>query len=59
MYGAFAEISGSAIKPICKGYAEGIGNDGPLVIRVMSINSFSIGSTFKISFDNFNNPGLQ
>jgi len=45
--------------PRCFGYANGVNNTNPLIIRVLNFGAFSAGATLQLAFDNFNNPPLQ
>jgi hypothetical protein len=45
--------------PRCFGYANGVNNTSPLIIRVLNFGSFASGTNLLLAFDNFNNPPLQ
>lgn len=55
----FGTISGKTIAPRCRGYANGINADSPLIIRVEKFTSMASGTNWKIAFDGFSNPAIQ
>lgn len=56
---AFTTYSGKQNAPKCYGFAEGLNNTTPLIIRVFKFAGFSAGKSFQLSFDNFNNPPIN
>lgn len=59
LHTTFATISGKNVAPLCRGYANGLNNDSPLIIRVEKFASFTTGTNFKLAFDQFSNPAIQ
>lgn len=55
----FSTIGGKTIAPRCRGYANGINVDSPLIIRVEKFTSMTTGTNWKIAFDGFSNPAIQ
>lgn len=45
--------------PRCFGYASGINNTSPLIIRVLNFGGITSGTNLQLAFDNFNNPPIQ
>lgn len=44
---------------MCRGYARGLNEDSPLVIRVEKFASKVTGTNWKIAFNGFSNPAVQ
>lgn len=59
MSAEFATISGKTLTPVCRGYATGLNEDSPLIIRVSKFASQATGTNWKIAFDQFSNPAVQ
>lgn len=55
----FSAISGKTLAPVCRGYANGLNEDSPLIIRVTKFTSMASGTNWKIAFDEFSNPAVQ
>jgi hypothetical protein len=57
--GTFSTYPGKQNPPRCFGYADGLNNTTPLIIRVYNFAGYTAGTSFQIAFDNFNNPPLN